>query len=203
MIAIINYGMGNLKSIQRKFDKLSISSIITSSHEEISKADKLILPGVGHFKKGMENLNKLNIIELLNEQVIKKKVPILGICLGMQLMTEMSEEGNTLGLGWIKGSMQKFQVKDKIQYKVPHIGWNSVHIQKNSPLFKNINQNELFYFIHSYHAKNIIESNILTWSNYEYPFVSAFSNENIFGAQFHPEKSHDQGEQLFLNFIRL
>ncbi|MCF8337126.1 MAG: imidazole glycerol phosphate synthase subunit HisH [Bacteroidales bacterium] len=202
MITIIDYGMGNLKSIQRKFDRLEIKSEITSNPEIIRLADKLILPGVGHFKTAMDNLRGLNIINALNEAVTTKQKPILGICLGMQLMTSYSEEGGVNGLGWIEGEVKRFNVHDKIRYKVPHIGWNSVNIESHSKLLNNISNN-YFYFIHSYHVDSVNSDNVLTSTRYEYDFVSSIYKDNIFGTQFHPEKSHGKGEQLLINFAKI
>ena len=203
VVSIIDYGLGNLKSIKRKLDRLSVNCLITSSESQIKKSDKIILPGVGHFLTGMNNLKKLHLDDILNELVQVKKIPILGICLGMQLMTEKSEEGNCNGLGWIKGSIIKFRVSDIKKYKIPHIGWNSIEKHQQHPLTVNINQNELFYFVHSYHAHAIPDEDILTKTIYDYSFVSSFSKENIMGTQFHPEKSHDQGDIVIQNFVKL
>ena len=203
VISIIDYGLGNLNSIKRKLDRLSINAIITSSISQIKNSDKLILPGVGHFLSGMHNLKRLNLDTILNELVQVKKMPILGICLGMQLMTENSEEGNCKGLGWIKGSIIKFRVSDNNKFKIPHIGWNSIEKHQNHPLINNINQHELFYFVHSYHAHFIPDQYILTKTSYDYSFISSFAKDNIMGTQFHPEKSHDQGDIFLKNFAKL
>jgi glutamine amidotransferase len=202
-IVIVDYGLGNLNSVKRKLDRLKAASIITSNSEEIRNADKLILPGVGHFSKAMENLDKLGLIPLLNELAIEKKIPILGICLGMQLMCESSEEGNAKGLSWVDGKVVRFNVSDPIKYKVPHTGWNSVVLRNNSPLMKNIPEDTAFYFVHSYHVDLKDQNLAINLTSYDYSFVSGFQKENIFGLQYHPEKSHDVGDQIFQNFIDL
>lgn len=202
-ITIIDYGMGNLHSVAKKIKALGHTPIITSDPKEIAKADKLILPGVGHFGKAMENLDKLRLVDVLNETTLSKKVPILGICLGMQLMANKSEEGNTLGLGWIDTEVVKFNVKDTLKYKVPHTGWNQITMLKDSLLMKGIPDLSEFYFVHSYHLKSCNQNEILNETEYEYSFTSAIEKNNIFGVQYHPEKSHDVGKQLLKNFIEI
>ncbi len=202
-VVIINYGMGNLNSVKKKLNRLCANSIISSDPVIIRNAEKIILPGVGHFQMAMENLKKLNLIEILNYVVTVKKKPILGICLGMQLMAKKSEEGNVSGLGWIDAEVVKFSINDKLKYKVPHIGWNQIRIIKSSKLMNNIAELSEFYFVHSYHFACNNRHDILNETDYEYKFVSAIEKENIFGVQYHPEKSHDAGEQLLRNFVNL
>ena len=199
---IIDYGMGNLYSIFKKLNRLNTEVSIGKNSESIKKADKFILPGVGHFGKAMDHLKQLNLIDSLNEAVLIEKKPILGICLGMQLMTKSSEEGNAKGFGWFDAEVVKFNSKNPYKYKVPHMGWNNINIRKSSNLMTNIYDNDEFYFVHSYHA---ISNNkdVLTTTNYESNFVSAIEKENIFGVQYHPEKSHDAGQTLLTNFIDL
>lgn len=202
-IVIIDYEMGNLNSVKKKLEKIGYTSIFSSNKEEIIRADKIILPGVGHFKKAIENLHKLNLIEVLNEAVLKDKKPILGICLGMQIMTLRSEEGNVNGLGWIDADVKKFQINGPLKYKVPHMGWNGIKKTKESRLMKDIPDDAEFYFVHSYYL-NAKDSNlILNETVYETSFASAIEKENIFGVQYHPEKSHDVGKQLLKNFLEL
>lgn len=203
MIAIINYGMGNLGSVKRKLDRIQALSVITNDPDEIRKCDKLILPGVGHFGKAVMELKSSGLWNVLNEEVLINKKPILGICLGMQLMAKHSEEGNAEGLGWFDANVVKFKVSDQLKYKVPHIGWNNAILEKKSHLFKGISQEAMYYFVHSYHIKCINKEDILTTTEYDYPFTSAIQKNNIFGTQFHPEKSHDWGEQVFKNFAEL
>jgi len=202
-IAILDYGMGNIKSVERKIQQLGAEPIVTNDHSKIISADKIILPGVGHFGKAMENLEKNNLIDSLNEAVLVNKAPILGICLGMQLLTEYSQEGERNGLGWVKATVQKFNVKDTLRHKVPHTGWNQVTTLKESPLMFKITKDSEFYFVHEYHIVCEDKQDVLNETLYEYSFVSAFQKENIFGVQYHPEKSHDVGLQLFKNFINL
>jgi len=202
-ITIIDYGMGNLHSVAKKIKSLGHIPVITSDSFEISKADKLILPGVGHFGKAMENLEKLGLKDVLNKVVLEDKKPILGICLGMQLMATKSEEGNVNGLGWIEGEVVKFKVNDTLKYKVPHTGWNQIVKKKESPLMIGIPDLTEFYFVHSYHWKSSDRTDVSNETEYEYIFPSAVEKNNIFGVQYHPEKSHDAGDLLLKNFINL
>jgi glutamine amidotransferase len=203
-IVIINYGMGNLNSVMRKLSKLGISSLISDLPRDVSNADKLILPGVGHFQKAVENLKQLHLWETLNEAVIGIKKPILGICLGMQLMAMRSEEGNLPnGFGWFDAEVVKFRMRDFLKYKVPHTGWNQIIKLKESRLMEDIPNWSEFYFVHSYHFKCNNPADILNETEYECKFTSAVEKENIFGVQYHPEKSHDLGEKLLKNFANL
>ena len=195
--------MGNLRSVENKFKKLGFECLISSDKNEIIRADKLILPGVGHFKSGMLNLKELGLIEVLTQKVFSNRTPILGICLGIQLFCKYSEEGNCEGLGWIDADVVKFSVSDKIKYKVPHIGWNNVSIKNTNSLDKVIKNDDQFYFVHSYHLKCREVSNIWMTTQYDYEFVSAVHHENIYGTQFHPEKSHDVGFNLLQKFAEL
>lgn len=202
-IVIVDYGMGNLSSVKRKLDRLKTTAIVSSDPFIISKAHKLILPGVGHFKKAMENLEKSDLLPVLNSLILEQKIPVLGICLGMQLMCQSSEEGNSKGLGWIPGKVVRFNVEDTQRFKVPHIGWNTVSLSNNSPLMKDITSNSEFYFVHAYHVVLEEAEYTINQTEYDYNFVSGFQKENIFGVQYHPEKSHDAGDQVFKNFIAL
>lgn len=202
-ITIIAYGMGNLNSVKRKFSRIGINALISNITSDISKADKLILPGVGHFQKAVENLRKLQLWDEINEAVLTKKKPILGICLGMQLMANFSEEGNCYGFGWFDAEVVKFHVKDDLRFKIPHMGWNQIKSLKNSQLMNNIPENSEFYFVHSYHIRCNNELDKLNESEYESTFTSAIEKENIFGVQYHPEKSHNVGEQLLKNFVNM
>jgi imidazole glycerol-phosphate synthase subunit HisH len=202
-IVIVDYGMGNLNSVSKKLYRLGVQAHISSDPNEILKADKIILPGVGNFKKAMENLQLLNLTETLNEIAIVKREPVLGICLGMQLMAESSEEGHSQGLGWFNGKVKKFTINDTLKHKIPHMGWNEIKIKKNSALMKNIPDLAKFYFVHSFHFNANDNSDVLNETEYEYIFTSAIEKENIFGVQYHPEKSHDAGDTLFQNFVNL
>ena len=203
MIVIVDYGMGNLNSIKRKLSQIGVDVIVSFNSIDIIKADKLILPGVGHFKKAVENLKRLNLWDILNEMVLIKKKPVLGICLGMQLMAKHSEEGDANGLGWFDADVIKFKVKDQLRYKVPHIGWNNTIVEKYSPLFKDTAHDAMYYFTHSYYIKCFEKEDILTTTEYDISFTSSIQKDNIFGTQFHPEKSHEWGKKLLLNFINV
>ena len=202
-VMIVDYGMGNLHSVKKKLLRLKVTPIISSDPNEIMKADKLILPGVGHFKKAMENLRERNLIDALHKAVLEDKKPILGICLGMQLMAKKSEEGNAEGLGWFDADVVKFQVEDNLRFKVPHTGWNDVKQLKGSRLTEGLPDQAAFYFVHAFHCRVQNTSDMLHETKYEYTFTSAYEKENIFGVQYHPEKSHDVGEKLLKNFIDL
>jgi imidazole glycerol-phosphate synthase subunit HisH len=203
MIAIVDYGMGNLGSIKRKLDLIGTKSVITASPTIIKDCEKLILPGVGHFGNAMNEIKQRGLYEILNSAVLISKRSILGICLGMQLMAKYSEEGNAEGFGWIDANVIKFRIKDKIRNKVPHTGWNNIVLKRESSLFNNIELRSGFYFVHCYHLVCKNEKDILSETEYEYDFVSSIEHENIFGVQFHPEKSHNQGELLLKNFTEL
>ena len=200
-IAIINYGMGNLHSVYKKLAELGVNPVIATTPEQILNADKILLPGVGHFEAAIRHLKEIGLYDALNEAVLVRKKPILGICLGMQLMARGSEEGNASGFGWLDADVIRFKIKDTIHHKVPQTGWNTIDICKESALFKDISNHSEFYFLHSYHYEVSKPADILTKTQYEYDFVSAIEKDNIFGTQFHPEKSHGAGAQLLKNFI--
>ena len=201
MIAIIDYGMGNLGSVKRKLDRIGVRSVITSDPEEIRNSEKLILPGVGHFGNAVHEIKSRGLWDVLNHEVLSEKKPILGICLGMQLMAGYSEEGNVGGFGWFDAGVVRFDVKDKLRFKVPQMGWNQVTLKKQSLLFTGIDPEQPFYFVHVFHMKCHDQVDVLNESMYEYPFVSAIQKGNIYGVQYHPEKSHQAGEQFLRNFI--
>lgn len=204
MIAIIDYNLGNVGSIENMLKKLGHQAIITSDPDRLREADKLILPGVGSFDFGMSNLNKMGFVDLLNERVLNDKIPILGICLGMQLLTESSEEGILPGLGFIRAKTVKFPVEyHGTKLNIPHIGWNYVEGRENSPLFTNAYADQRFYFVHSYYVVCSDETSMIATSEYGIQFTCAISRENIFGVQFHPEKSHKFGMNLLKNFAEL
>ncbi len=202
MLAIIDYGMGNLGSIQNMLKKVGARATITSDPAIIDAAAKIILPGVGHFAAGMKNLKERGLIEALRRNVLETKKPTLGICLGAQLLTEFSEEGNVEGLGFLKAKTLRFQLDDAT-LKVPHMGWNLIAPQKSSPLLDGLSSQSRFYFVHSYFLKAESPSDILTKTHYGFDFASALEHQNIFAAQFHPEKSHKFGMRLMKNFADL
>jgi len=202
MLVIIDYGLGNLGSIKNMLHKIGVSAEISGDPAVIVSASKLILPGVGAFDNGMQNLIDLKLLDVLNKKVLEDKVPVLGICLGMQLMTKGSEEGLMSGLGWIDADTKRF--KNTIAEKkvhVPHMGWEYVKSHKESLLLKELYDKPRFYFVHSYFVKANKEEDILFTTDYSGEFVSGFEKSNILGVQFHPEKSHKYGMKLFKNFI--
>jgi len=199
-IVIINYGMGNLRSVQNRFGRLGMDTLISSDANEILNAKKLVLPGVGHFANGMKNLRESGFIEILQQKVLEENCPILGICLGMQLLTDFSEEGEVAGLGFIKGKTIRFRFEKKV-LKIPHMGWNTLTLHKESPLFQGVTPEDIFYFVHSYHVVCDNKEDIVSTSTYGITFTSALQRNNIYGTQFHPEKSHDCGNKLLRNFL--
>lgn len=204
MISIVNYGMGNLGSIQNMLKKLNIQSKIINNPEECQDVQKLILPGVGHFEEGMRFLSQEGWLSILNQKVIEEKIPVLGICLGMQLMTNHSEEGNVNGLGWIDASVKKFNFTEQ-SMKIPHMGWNEVMPNTKSPLFDDFNDLEevRFYHVHSYYVSLNKSELEISKTIYGIPFTSAFQKDNIYGVQFHPEKSHKYGLKVLSNFSKI
>lgn len=202
-ILILDYHMGNHLSVKKRLDTMCIEAEISSTFDSIAKADKIILPGVGHFGKAMENLKKLNLLDNLNEAVLIHKKPILGICLGMQLMAKYSEEGDTEGLGWFDAEVKRMSPLNKTNHKIPHIGWNSIKAAKENPLLAGLDESSRYYFVHAYHLVAANREDILATTLYESPFTSAIHREKMYGVQFHPEKSHDQGLQMIENFIKL
>lgn len=203
-IVIVDYNMGNLRSVQKAFEKFGCEAIISNSHETIRNADKIVLPGVGAFKDGMKQLDKLGLSTLLNDEVITKKKPFLGICLGMQLLAKRSyENGVTQGLGWIDGEVIKFNFQGyEKKIKIPHVGWNNVHFVNRNELFSGIKDNSDFYFVHSYYFTTK-EDIITSTTDYGFDFLSSISKDNIFAFQFHPEKSQKSGLKIIENFINL
>jgi imidazole glycerol-phosphate synthase subunit HisH len=201
MITIIDYKTGNLGSIKNILKRIGEDSVITSDKGEIAKAAKLILPGVGAFDTGMKNLAELDLIDVLNKKVIVEKTPVLGICLGMQLLSKGSEEGLLPGLGWLNATTVRFRFLDTQEYKIPHMGWNFIQEHKASRLFQDMYNDTRFYFVHSYFFKANDPEDILTSTTYEIEFTSAVERGNILGVQFHPEKSHKFGMKLLKNFV--
>ena len=202
MITIINYNLGNPKSIKNMLAHLGIKSRISSAYSDIASADRIILPGVGHFQHGMEQLEQLGLVDILKKEVLENKKPILGICLGMQLLTKHSEEGNLAGLGLVDALTKKFELQDTT-LKVPHMGWNTVAIKKDSLIYTGVSTNPRYYFVHSYFVDCANQNDILCTTQYGQEFVSGFQHQNIFGFQFHPEKSHKFGMELLTNFCKL
>jgi len=201
MIAVINYGMGNAGSILNMLKKIGAEAIITDKIEEINNADKIILPGVGTFDNGMSNLHDLGLVEVIKTEILEKKKPFLGICLGMQLLGRRSEEGQMEGLNLIPFETKKFSFDSSLNLKIPHMGWNIVKFNMDDPLFINIEGTQRYYFVHSYHAVCDSSENSLISCNYGYEFTAAVKKDNVYGVQFHPEKSHKFGMKLLENFV--
>ncbi len=201
MIAIVDYGMGNIASVKNMLRHLGCTDVqLTADPEVIRVSDKIVFPGVGAFDHGMENLKKTGVINALHSAVFDQKKPLLGICLGMQLLTKGSEEGILPGLGWISAYTRKFRNHESL--KVPHMGWNYVRVTNPNHLLKKEKRYK-FYFVHSYYVKCEDKSNQLATCNYGLPFDCAIQQDNIYGVQFHPEKSHQYGFELFKGFLSL
>tara|TARA_B100000963_G_C22631831_1_gene675321 strand:+ start:1269 stop:1883 length:615 start_codon:yes stop_codon:yes gene_type:complete len=198
LITILDYGLGNVGSIRNMLKKVGVNSIITSKVEDILSANAIIIPGVGSFDQGMNNLKNLNCFDLLNQIAKSDKVPILGICLGMQLMTKKSEEGVEDGLGWIDAEVLKFSDSHG---PVPNMGWGFIKDLKTSNIYRNIGREYKFYFVHSFFVNCFDKNDILSETNYGDDFVSSFQKKKILGVQFHPEKSHQFGINFFKNWL--
>ena len=201
MITIVDYGVGNLGSIVNMLKKVGAKAQASSDPDVLSQARKLILPGVGAFDAGMKKLNEAGLVPLLNELVLEKKVPVIGLCLGMQLLTKGSEEGTEAGLGWIDAHTVRFKFgPENANLKIPHMGWNTLDVQRQHPLVSDLGLESRFYFVHSYHVVCADEADVVAYTDYGYPIAAIVNKGNILGAQFHPEKSHKYGMQLLRNF---
>lgn len=199
MITIIDYGLGNVKAFLNVYRKLNIPTVVATTAAQIEQASKLILPGVGSFDYAMTRLNASGMRDSLDKAVLEKMIPVIGICVGMQMLSASSDEGDLPGLGWIDGSVKRFTLSEDATI-LPHMGWNEVKPINNNPLFAGIEESSLFYFLHSYYfVSNNIE-NIMCESEYGIKFTCAVGQNNVYGVQFHPEKSHNSGVQLLKNF---
>jgi glutamine amidotransferase len=204
MIAIINYGSGNVEAIANIYNKLNIPNFITHDENIINKASKIILPGVGAFDEVMSSLNNSGLVPILNRKVLEEKTPVLGICVGMQILAKSSEEGKLAGLGWVDAEVKRMDTKNLVSKPhLPHMGWNQANPTIDHPLTQNINIYKGFYFLHSYYVQCGDVKNTLMTTEYGETFTSAIYNKNIFGTQFHPEKSHQNGITIFENFANL
>lgn len=199
MIVIVDYGLGNLGSIVNMLNKVGFNSQIIKDPQQLDTATQIILPGVGAFDSGMKHLEEFNWIEPLNKKVLTDKIPTLGICLGMQLMTKSSEEGVLPGLGWVNASTKRFDVSSK-GLRVPHLGWNVTNVRKKNALLPMDHQERRFYFVHSYFVELEDSKDQLLETSYGSSFTSGFEVDNVIGVQFHPEKSHRFGMELLRNF---
>jgi glutamine amidotransferase len=200
MIAIIDYGLGNVKAFATVYKKLNIPAIIAKDVKDLENINKIILPGVGAFDYAMERLEKSGMKESLNEMVLKKSVPVLGVCVGMQMLANSSDEGVLPGLGWIDGEVKLF---DKESMCVPHMGWNNIKPVKKDNLLNRLDIDSHFYFLHSYYFKCNRSEDIIAVTDYYNEFTSAVNSGNVYGVQFHPEKSHEWGVMLLENFAKL
>lgn len=201
MITVVDYGMGNLGSVHNMLKRIGAAAIITGDAEAINRAEKILLPGVGAFDNAMLRINAGGLREALDRKAMVERVPVLGICLGMQLLTKSSEEGRLQGLGWIAAATKRFPAMPGL--KVPHMGWNVVVPTRESALTKGLPEESRFYFVHSYFVSVDDEQDSLLKTTYGITFDAAIQHNNIYGAQFHPEKSHKFGMQLLINFAAL
>jgi glutamine amidotransferase len=201
MIQIIDYGMGNLRSVQKAFEKLSVPAEICTNPADVKKCDRLILPGVGAFRDAIAELHRQGFVEPIKAHIAADK-PFLGICLGLQLLFDVSyEDGTWEGLGLVPGKVVRFPENPEL--KVPHMGWNRVAIAANCPLFAGIPPDSFFYFVHSYHVVPDDAAVVAGWTEYGQPFTSVVHRRNMFATQFHPEKSQMLGLQLLANFAEI
>ena len=201
MIAMIDYDAGNIKSVEKALQKLGADGVITKDPQVILSADKVILPGVGAFGDAMNNLKKYGLDKVIH-QVVEKGIPFLGICLGLQLLFERSDESpEAVGLGILKGEV--LRIPDAEGLKIPHMGWNSLHLQNNGRLFKGLKENDYVYFVHSYYLKAEEEEIVKATTNYSVNIHASVEKDNVFACQFHPEKSSDVGLQILKNFVEL
>ena len=204
MITIIDYGLGNIRAFVNVYKRLNIKTKIAQNANDLNDAIKIILPGVGSFDHAITLLNKSGMRSELERQVLENGIPVVGICLGMQIMANVSEEGKLPGLGWVDGEVKIFNSKS-IPYKTryPHMGWNSIHPVKKSKILSGLGDESRFYFLHSYYFVCEDQANVLTSTNYGITYTSAINRDNVFGVQFHPEKSHYNGIQLLKNFASM
>ena len=204
MITIIDYGVGNINAFLNIYKSLGVDVKIAQNSSELNGATKLILPGVGHFDYAMNKFQNSGMIDEVSELVLTKTVPVLGICVGMQMLATSSEEGNLNGLGWIDASVKKIDTSLLMQTtQLPHMGWNDVEVEKSNLLFKNIEISPKFYFLHSYYFQCNQQDNVIASSTYGNTFTCAVNFNNIYGVQFHPEKSHQYGIKLLENFSKI
>ncbi|MRR56892.1 MAG: imidazole glycerol phosphate synthase subunit HisH [Deltaproteobacteria bacterium] len=203
MVVIVDYGMGNIGSVLNALMAIGTPAVVSQDAEDILQAEKLLLPGVGAFGDGMESLRRLGLVSVLEEAVMRKRTPILGICLGMQLFADSSSEfGENKGLGWIPGRVERIRPSDGT-LKIPHVGWNSVAWRSRSPLMEGITQDPTFYFVHSYQFHATDNADVVGVCDYGGEIAAVVQRDNIFGVQFHPEKSQSDGLAILKNFIRL
>lgn len=204
MIAIVNYGLGNITAFANVYDKLNIPFRIARKSGDFDDATKIIVPGVGSFDYAMQRLNDSGMREALDNKVLNEKVPVIGICVGMQMLAKTSEEGVLPGLGWMDGEVKKFVLSsDSSTMRIPHMGWNTIEPVHRNGLLKGMDDESRFYFLHSYYFKCANPSDIIATTHYDIEFDCAVKSGNVYGVQFHPEKSHAWGVELLRNFAEL
>lgn len=203
-VSIIDYGMGNVGSIQNMLTRLGAEAGVTRDPTAITRADRLILPGVGAFDAGMRNLHQSGLLPIIKQKVLVGNTPLLGICLGMQLLMGRSEEGHEAGLGWLPGRVVRFSFDAENKHlKIPHMGWNVIQVKQASKLLDELGVDSRYYFVHSYHCVAAQGTEVLATATYGHEFAAVVARGNIFGVQFHPEKSHRFGMELLRNFLQL
>ena len=201
-VSIVDYGVGNIGSIKNMLKRVGAESEVVRTAESISSASRLILPGVGAFDNGIEQLERAGLRPALDEAVLERGVPVAGICLGMQLMTRGSDEGKLSGLGWVNAATRKIDIRKDASIKLPHMGWTHVNVHKSHPVVENLDAESRFYFVHTFAVNCENDEDVLLTANYRgIEFVAAFQRGNIFGFQFHPEKSHRHGMGLLKSFV--
>lgn len=203
MITIVDYGLGNVQAFLNVYKRLNVAAERATTVSDLESATKIILPGVGAFDHAMERLDQSGMREALDDVVLNKRVPVLGVCVGMQILARSSDEGSRAGLGWIAGNVKQFSSTEQARLPLPHMGWNDVRASEGNPLFSGLETDAKFYFLHSYYFQCDSAVDIAALSNYVGEFSSAVSASNIHGVQFHPEKSHHFGIRLLKNFAEL
>lgn len=206
MITIVDYGLGNIKAFANVYKRLNIPAIYASTPEQLQQATKIILPGVGAFDHAMHKLDTSGLRETLDNLVLEKKIPVIGICVGMQMMANDSEEGTSKGLGWINGTVRRFSYPNEEiakKHPLPHMGWNNINPVQESALVANLDQYKRFYFLHSYYFECVNTADIVATANYGFDYACIVNHNNIYGIQCHPEKSHHNGVALLKNFAEL
>lgn len=203
MIAIVDHGMGNLGSVRNMLKRVGAPSIQTADRDKIGHAEKIVLAGIGGFDGAMERLQELGVVDVLTERAMEGRTPVLGVCLGMQLMAHRSAEGEMGGLGWIDAEVERFRFDGELALPVPHMGWEAVDATRPSPLFDPGSPEPRFYFSHAYHVVCHDPSDVAATADYGGPFVAAIHRGNLLGTQFHPEKSHVFGMDVYRRFVAL